>query len=144
MPVHECAKEIVPKVKYEWQIFSWLVQRIEAEYEAAPQSTKNLLMESLLLHARVLYDFFVRAPKGDDVSACHFFDDASDWCVVSSDLCPYLRANMKRLNKKLAHLTYSRLTEDEQWAFGAIRDEVSHGWRTFLDALQYDQRKWFD
>ncbi len=101
-------------------------------------------MEGFLLHARVLHDFLIRRPRQDDVSACHFFDDASHWRTVSSDMCPYMRENMGRLNKKLAHLTYSRQTEDEQWDFYVIRDEVSHAWRTFLDALQYDRRKWFD
>ena len=63
--------------------------------------------------------------------------------MVPSDLCPYLEKNKTRINKKLGHLTYSRLTKDEQWDFAAIRDEVSQAWCTFLGKLQDHQRSWF-
>ena len=143
MPLHPDAKKIAPKAEYEWDMFVYLSERIKSEYPTADKPTKNFLTEVYLLHARVLYDFLLRPPKDDDVSATHFFDDASEWCTVRSDFCPYLRENMTRVNKKLTHLTYSRLTEDEIWDHDAIRDEISHAWRTFLEMLPEDRREWF-
>ena len=144
MPLHRDAKEIAPKVEYDWDMFVYFSERIKREYLAADKRTKNLLLEGFLLHARILYDFLVKSPcREDDVSATHFFDDASEWCTVRSDFCPYLRENKTRLNKKLAHLTYSRLTEEEEWEDGTIFDEIFRAWHTFLEKLPEDRREWF-
>lgn len=144
MPVHPNTQRIVPKLIYEWEMFCWLEKRIRSHWKAANQPTKNLLMEGFLLHARVLRDFFGTPRRQDDVSACNFFEDDSGWQTRSKQLCPYLEKNRKRLNKKLAHLTHSRLTEDENWDFPAIRDEISEAWQAFLSALSESQRQWFN
>ena len=148
MPLHKSAKEIAPKVKYEWDMFICVANRItvECEQRTADQFTKNILLEVFLLHARVLHDFLVKPPSEcDDVLAFHFFDDASTWNTVLSsyNFCPYLSKSRKRLNKKLAHLTFSRLTEDKCWKINAIRDEVSYAWHTFSKTLPEDRRVWF-
>lgn len=140
--MHPDAKKIAPKVKYEWDMFDWLAQRIANEYKASSQQERNLLTEDFLLHARVLRDFFVRNPKHDDVSARHFFNDESTWTAESSSLCAYLQQNRIRLNKKLAHLTYSRLKLDEQWDFSAIRKEVFDAWHKFCSLLTAPARQW--
>ena len=140
--MHADAEKIAPKLKYEWNMFEWLAQRIAKEYEASSQQKQNLLTEDFLLHARVLRDFFIRNPENDDVSARHFFNDESIWTSESSTLCPYLQQNRIRLNKKLAHLTYSRLKLDEQWDFIVIRNEVSDAWHKFCSLLTYPARPW--
>ena len=143
MLIHPQAEIIAPKVKYEWDMFRWMASRIQNEYQSSPQENRNLLMEDFLLHARVLRDFFVATPKQDDVSATHFFDDPSLWQQTAKELCSYLRANRVRLNKKLAHLTYSRLTEDEKWDFEAIRKEIFVAWESFLSNLPESAKSWF-
>ena len=148
MPLHKSAKEIAPKVKYEWDMFICVANHItvECEQRIADQFTKNILLEVFLLHARVLHDFLVKSPrKCDDVHAFHFFDKASDWehVLLSSNFCPYLQKNRERLNKKLTHLTYRRLTENERWDTCTVRDEVSYAWHTFLKTLPEDRREWF-
>ncbi len=143
MPLHPKSEQIAQRVKYEFDMFEWLAGKIQGDWETAPQPMKNLLLEGFLLHARILRDFFIADPKQDDVSARHFFDDPSQWRARSSSLCPYLKANTERLNKKLAHLTYSRLTEEEQWDFRAIQAEIALAREAFRSALTESTRQWF-
>ncbi len=140
--MHHDAEKIAHKVKYEWHMFDWLAQRIANEYKVSSQQEQNLLTEDFLLHARVLCDFFVRNPKNDDVSARHFFNHESTWTSESNSLCAYLQQNRIRLNKKLAHLTYSRLKLDEQWDFSTIRNEISDAWSKFCSMLTDPARQW--
>ena len=142
MSLHPKAKDIAPKVQYEWDIFEWISDNIDNEDEDSEQTTQ-LLMEDFLLHAKVLHDFCIAQPKGDSVSANHFFDDSGVWQETAANLCPYLKANRKRLDKKLPHLTYSRLTEDERWDFVAIWEELSQTWQIFLSELPEPRNHWF-
>ena len=143
MAIHNQAQDIVPKVKYEFEMLEWAAKKIKAEFSNADQPTKNMLLEVFLLHARVLRDFFVKSPSDDDVSTQHFFDAPSVWVSKANTLCQTLEKERVRLNKKLAHLTYSRLTEEEEWDFNGIHDELLKAKHEFLDALEPDQRKWF-
>ena len=152
MTERECTKDREPaaeKILYEVDMVRWIGQQISQEAENKRNSirTNDLLLEGLLLHARVLYDFLVHNPKQDDISAQDYFDDSSDWKKTAEKLCPYLSAdekkNYKRLNKKLAHLTYSRLTEDKDWDFKAIASELQTAWETFQSDLPAERQKWF-
>lgn len=72
---------------------------------AASQAHANALIESFAVHARNLMDFFLSTPKGDDAVAAHFTATgtfaATATCAIPKDL-------RTRLNKQIAHLTYSR------------------------------------
>jgi hypothetical protein len=70
-------------------------------------------LESLLVHVRILLDFFAPRPKStrnDDIIAADFFVgqwDVPRWSVPLSPL-------RDRIDKQLAHLTYSRKV-GESW-----------------------------
>ncbi len=67
---------------------------------------KNAILESRLLHVRNLLDFFERPTSGkDDVLSAHYDFPASR---VDVD-----QQSGERLNKDLAHLTYSRTRRRE-------------------------------
>jgi hypothetical protein len=72
---------------------------------------------AILIHARLLVDFFEDAPpKGDDVLSSHFGYEAST--------IPMQQADRSRLNKDIAHLTYSRLRHTpatKRWPIEAIQ-----------------------
>jgi len=130
-------------VKYEWDMFAWTIDRCFKEAKGRQGREQWMLLEDMLLHARVLRDFLTRPPKGDDISAAHFVEDIETWRKQASSLCPYLRVNRKRLNKKLAHLTYARLTEDELWEPIPIRDELQIAWDKFLSSVPEKSKEWF-
>ncbi len=140
-------ERIAPAVKYEWDMFEWLSHKIERrikrEWQNVDKPTRNMLLEDFLLHARILRDFFVGEPRNDDVSARHFFDDHSAWVEEAKELCPYTRENKTRIDKKLAHLTYTRPILDKDWDFLAIRTDIYDAWDKFLSSLPSERRAWF-
>jgi hypothetical protein len=143
MSLHYQAKDIAPKIVYELDMFAYCYRRIEQEWPTADRGLKNLLLENFLLHARVLRGFLVDTPHQDDVSARHFFDDPDTWTTVSVGLCPYLVHHRDRLNKYVAHLTYSRLDEDKNWDPNIVCAEVMLAWRRFFSMLPIERQGWF-
>lgn len=71
----------------------------------ATQALANALIESFVVHARNLMDFFLSAPRGDDAVAAHFTADGTFAAAATRAVPKDLRI---RLNKQIAHLTYSR------------------------------------
>jgi hypothetical protein len=65
--------------------------------------------------------------------------------------CPYLREdnlkNYKRLNKMIAHISYSRLKYEEQnekeWPVEKLYEEIIHAWEAFRTHLAPEQCQWF-
>ncbi len=140
-------EEIAQKVRYERGMLDWCAQQIALASELpksdANQSRSNLTLEGFLLHARVLRDFFVGPPKkDDDVLAEHFLEEPVPVCTWS---CPYLseHRNRKRLDKLLAHLTYTRLGHEKKWNVAKIHAEIERAWQEFLGALPVGTQQWF-
>ena len=139
------------KFLYDLDMCRWGAQQIGEEnekkqnQEPKPKLTRadDLRLEGFLLHARILRDFFVGDPQGDDILAQYYFDNPSTWKDAAEPLCPHLKANRVHINKKLAHLTYSRLTEDEDWDVATIAQEVKTAWETFRSTLPQEREKWF-
>ena len=103
--------------------------RLLASGTYAKSTLENVLLESFAAHARtLLHCFYPPAPgKGqlldDDVIAKDFFDEPSAWEAVCPPLPAELVAIRERVNKELAHLTYTRIgiTErDKVWPFMQI------------------------
>jgi hypothetical protein len=86
----------------------------------------------------------VGSPLQDDVSVNHFFDDPSPWPVISTAFCPYLTHHKVRLDKYLAHLTYSRIiNNDKNWDYNAIYNELNSSWQQFFALLPAERQGWF-
>ena len=102
----------------------------------------NAILECFLLHTRVLVDFLIKEPKGDDVSAKHYFEDEEEWTQLK---CPE-HLDYQRLNKTLAHLTYKRSEYGPHnlWNITQIRREVESIWKSFWDKLPSERREWFE
>jgi len=141
--MHPHADAIAKKVQYELSMFRYAYQRMQNEWLDSDSLHRNILLETFLLHARVLRDFFVQNPKGDDVSASHFYDDPNIWISITSNHCTYLQNNRTRLNKYLAHLTYDRINEDKNWQTDIIFKEVCTAWELFHSMLNKDQQALF-
>jgi len=139
------AEEIAPEVLYEWNMFEWCANELQKRPE--DYAYRNCLLESFLMHARVLHDFFMFGPKEDAVSAQDFFDDPSTWQIKSRKLCPYLSKERRRLQGMVPHLTYRRLnykrTGQKPWNVTAIIDDITRAWAFFLASLPPERRFWF-
>ena len=93
---------------------------------AASQAHANALIESFAVHARNLMDFFLSAARGDDAVASHFTASGTFAATATRAIPGDLRT---RLNKQIAHLTYSRT--------GAVKIGIADR-QALLQALECD------
>ena len=93
----------------------------------------NVTLESLLLHARNLFDFFNGgATDKDDMRAFHFIKGKEFW---QSSKLQYLKTVRPEINKHLSHLTYSRVSRKPRWKWRKIAQEIEEAYKEFLEAL---------
>ena len=118
---------------------------------------KNLQVEGLPLHARVLRDFFFtkvnrqgqRVTHADDIVAVDYFTSTSAWPYTSANLTAYLAASKERMDRALAHLSYDRLGyigAGKEWSPSQLLLEVGDKWFEFLHQLQQNAEpaaSWF-
>lgn len=70
----------------------------------------NALLESFVVHAYNLLDFFYKPQiKPDDAKAAHYIKDFAAWKKVLPAYESYFRHFNKRRNREVTHLTYKRL-----------------------------------
>ncbi len=69
------------KVRYGRDMFVRAVKKTIEEWDTSDRLTRNLLIEGVLLHTRILHDFLIRDPytRDDDISALHFLDNPTLW-----------------------------------------------------------------
>jgi len=132
---------MVTHVVYEKDMWDWARARLQMDLGFSP--ARQLIQESLLLHGRVLTEFFMAKPKMDDVVATHYVPEwASDDSIVE------LEVTKRSLDKYLAHLTAGRLDDDAnqeallRWNNGLLAIQAT--WQRFLSELAVTERSWFD
>ena len=110
-------------------------------HPACPQA----VMYALLIHVRVLVDFFFNKPKDDDCCLVHFREVFPSFAAafpaqITTPTLAEVRELKRNLNKRLAHLTATRWREpqpvmaDYEKHFAAIDKVVE----AFRDALPTD------
>lgn len=104
---------------------------------------KRVFLESALVHARNLLDFFTCEPSSkDDILAVHFLTPADERQWRPSGLA-HLASRRDDINKALSHLTYTRVNNKPAWPFGQIRVEIEQAYGEFLEELpETDRPKW--
>ncbi len=115
----------------------------------------RLALENFLLHARnLLNTFYEPRPLGemgsDDLLARDFFIPPATWeRVRPPSVPPTLTGVRERLNKLLAHLTYSRIgyalkdDPDWRWPCAEMASELEELIRSFMDNLPVENRDFF-
>lgn len=95
------------------------------------QFSRNLLIESLAAHTRVLVDFFYCDNKKykDDIIAQDLLPSNIIWSELRPELPQILRDAKQKADKQLAHLSLDRIKlkrEDRHsWNFYAINQEMN-------------------
>lgn len=113
---------------YEFSMLMFVAQAFDTGI-AAQGWLVNALLESFVIHIRVLLGFFFPPDnvKEDDVLAQDYFDD-DGWKKIQPQLSEVLSSAKFRANKEVAHLTYTRLNvtpETKGWEFSEIANEMS-------------------
>jgi hypothetical protein len=125
----------------------WMLRECAVMPKPADRIVRNLWYEGLVLHARVLRDFFFtkhtdkgkRIAHEGDVVAVDYFRSASSWPYTSNDLPSYLKKNKDRMDWALAHLSFHRLGFtglDKEWSADSLRSEIGTKWLEFIQQLQ--------
>ncbi len=111
------------------------------------QLTQNMALESFLVHVRNLRDFlYGESTKPDDVVAGDFFPGPGQWEVIRPPMPKVLEVNHERLNRALAHVSYSRLKYKgpaKAWPSQQIASKQIAVVRAFLRHLPQDRSAWF-
>ena len=102
----------------------------------------NALLESFLMHVRVLIDFFYNDnPRDDDIIAEHFFPIPNEWINIRTTKSKTLCEAKNRAHKLLAHLTYTRLSttlDTKKWDLIKITNEIENVLQVFLQRVPKD------
>lgn len=103
----------------------------------------NAVLESFLLHVRNVYEFmFGKRVYVTDVRAANYFADCTQWDPIPS---AYLKAEIERINKYLAHVTTRRDNPLEvignailqiRWDSSKLCDELEGVAQRFFLALE--------
>ena len=98
---------------------------------AGHQDLVNLFLEAFLLHARNLRDFLAWSNNPNDVVASDFVGRPVRVRM------PLLRSRKvrDRLNKRIAHLSYSRSRLGRQWNVAVLLTEIDSAMDAFLRRL---------
>jgi len=173
--ITHCSEEVAQVVAYEIAAFDRLAGRLrlsckesgsfipeEITLVGTGHSDENKWelsteIESLLVHTRVLRDFFYyfwdfkerkyKAKRDkryeDDVIAQDFIPDWSDYCPA---IGRYLSDHKERLDKSLAHLSTLRVRfkqTEKRWNVDAIYDELRPPIDRFKEKLPAHMADWF-
>lgn len=106
----------------------------------SPTYTAYLDRDALLIHTRVLMDFFYGAGGGDDVLAHHFTG------ATRRSVPPWPKAFRIKCNKLFAHLTYERTARrdrDEHHWYDIPVKEIEAEITKFLNSLTPERQEWF-
>lgn len=96
----------------------------------------NALVESFMIHARVLLEFlYAQKPRPDDIIAEDFLAEPEQWEKIRIPKTDLLETVHDRVSKEAVHLTYARLKqtpESKQWAFVEIANDIKVVFEQFL------------
>jgi len=82
----------------------------------------NALLESFIVHAAILIEFFYRKPPHREVArASDYFKNLQEWEEILPPYKKDLDVLWKRRNTELAHLSYKRLKIKPEQKFWKIR-----------------------
>jgi len=145
-------KQAAAFVYYEYGQFRWAISHLPSEWRCGTggfSRDEDAVVEVALLHARVLRDVFTQKrplPRYSktDIIAADFFDDPKEW---DPPVLGYLTDERERLNRSLAHLSYSRtgyeLPGCKEWDFKATSSELTGAWKALLGKLPEERQAWF-
>ncbi|MCG2711409.1 MAG: hypothetical protein L6416_03685 [Candidatus Omnitrophica bacterium] len=121
-------------VLYEIEMFTAL------PIESASKLISNAIIESYLVHARVLCDFFQNSNRIKDDILCSDYGFTASTLTIPEDI-------ETRFDKCLAHLTYSRLKykgDTKTWIYAKFRPHINERIKTFLLHLLNKKKDWLN
>jgi hypothetical protein len=118
-------------LNYEWKMARVSAQALERAYVANDVWAKNIALESFLVHARVIRDFYAASASDNDVLAIDFLGSSPRVRL------PLLRSRAirTRLNRRIAHLSFSRSRLKRAWDVSTLLNEINAAMTAFVALL---------
>ena len=134
-------KNALESLKYEvWML--WSLANILASDNQDKGVIHNALLESFLIHARILIEFLYKnKPYKDTVRASQYFTSDSPWKSIRPQKTELLKKTEKDAHKQLAHLTYTRLQGKREWPYIKIANDIKAVLQVFYENLPDDFNK---
>ena len=149
-------ERLMSEVAYEHEMFnmaSTRISEVDAKLEEALLASdriraghlrldQNGWIEVFLTHQRNLTEFYLSAPRGDDVVAHHY---VKSWTEVDGgDSLQWLKADKGRINKRLHHLTaYRARVPAERPTVYEIDFHMRTVFQLWAELLTQEQKRWF-
>lgn len=128
-----------------------IAYEVAALENASARCDERLSLESFLLHARILRDFFwTRWDPGSrfansEILAEHYFASRRTWSDCKGRLPTTLKNTTRPIDKQLAHITRERIdpafAQDLRAAVPTLKEELLNQWQVFLSKLDTDPRR---
>ena len=124
-------------LNYEWKMANVAAMALAQAQGANDVWAQNLTLESFLVHARIIRDFFAASGSADDVRVRDFlgFDPKVRLTLLRS------HPIRKRLNRRIAHLSYSRSRLKRAWDVRGLLNEINSAMIDFVSLLARRDRK---
>lgn len=134
-------KNALVALKYEvWML--WSLANILAIDNQGKGVIHNALLESFLIHARILIEFLYKnKPYKDTVRASQYFTSDSPWKSIRPQKTELLKTTETDAHKQLAHLTYTRLQGKREWPYIKIANDIEAVLQVFYENLPDDFNK---
>lgn len=119
-------------LNYEWRMVRASATAVENASSAGDIWATNIALECFLLHARVIRDFFAGRANRNDVLAKDFLT------VRPRVQLPLLRSRTTRtrLNRGIAHLSFSRSRLGRDWPVRRLLSEIDGAMTAFSSRLE--------
>lgn len=133
-------------LSYEIQMFEATAYKLK--FGELDSLGKNVMLESFLLHSRCLLDFLYPPEnlRPDDVIADDYFDEPELFRKKMLKKLPVSDYLKKKTGKRVMHLTYSRLSvenDEKIWQVGDIHDQLAGSLEIFFETISQEQKEWF-
>jgi len=120
----------------------WSLAHIIATDNQGQGVIHNALVESFLIHARILIEFLYKnKPYKDTVRASQYFTSDSPWKSIRPQKTDLLKETEEDAHKYLAHLTYTRLQRKRKWPCIKIANDIQAVLKVFRENLPDDFTK---
>lgn len=141
----EALKKTVEHIKYEIVMFQDSAKLLR---QTKDQFLINVLLESFAIHARNIFNFFYSSEKKvkkDDVIVQDYINNKKAF-NTSKTPKQKLKFILKKADKQVAHLTYSRNKYNKKtkpWNFGNIELDFEKTINAFINSLPKERMDWF-
>ena len=122
-------KKALDCLHYEISMWEKTFQVLNNQYQTLDDITKNIYLESFLLHSRNLIDFLEDQKDSRDIRC-------SDFSITKKTVNLPTHNSKNEIQKFLSHISWTRVTKTRpEWKFPKIKQAIAKELQLFFKAL---------